>query len=53
MFALARVIVCLACACVSVNNEALPLPSHRAVVTSQDLLAFTQQSPEDIYTLGK
>lgn len=29
------------------------LLSHRSIMTSQDLLAFTQQSPQDIYTLGK
>ena len=46
-----RVIVFLVRVCVSVNL--IPPLSHRAAVTSKDLLAFTQQSPEDIYTIKK
>lgn len=38
----------------SVNNEHYTSStSHRGAVTFEDLLAFTQQSSEDIYTLGK
>lgn len=40
--------------CKRLFEEGTPnLLSHRSVMTSQDLLAFTQQSPQDIYTLGK